>query len=172
MTDIERQFLTGLITAAWPFPWQVMGALTTAIGYFIWSRFYFRVFDRLVRAYVGQVFGTQIIWVLRHSQSYQTSFESGFARYPRWSWGIEREHERTFLRDGAVVVLSFLLVNLLGGLWPVAVFLFMALGLDALSYIIFLPTCIATLAIYGIFWSGRYEVTGMRAPAQQLPPLP
>jgi cytochrome c oxidase subunit IV len=161
MIDLERQLIEQLITAAWPFSWQVAFALAATIGYFIWSRLYFRVIDPLLRARLGQTLGCTIIWVLRHSANYQTAFESGFARYTRWSWGIAMEHQRSFLRDGAVVLLCFLCVNILSGLWPVAVFMLVALGLRALSYIIFLPSCLVMVTIYAIFWSGRYEVSGM-----------
>ena len=162
MVDPERQFIEQLMTAAWPFSWQVVFALAATIGYFMWSRLYFRVVDPILRAWFGQALGLTIVWVLRHSARYQTAFESGLARYPRWSWGIAMEHQRTFLRDGAVVLLCCLCVNILSGLWPLAVFMFVALGLRALSYIILLPACIVMVAIYAIFWSGRYEVTGMQ----------
>ncbi|HEX6289554.1 MAG TPA: hypothetical protein VFZ66_10205 [Herpetosiphonaceae bacterium] len=162
MTDAERQFFEQLITAAWPLSWQAAFAIAAVVGYFAWSRLYFRVVDPIVRARVGSALGTRILWVPRHSASYQTAFESGFDRYHYWSWGIEAESERTFLRDGAVALLSFLCVNILAGCWPVAVFLLVALGLEALSYVVFVPACLAILAIYAIFWSGRYEVTGMR----------
>jgi|GEM_PF-6906969 len=162
MTDPEQQLIAQLITASWPLRWQIIFALAIVGGYFIWSQLYFRVVDPVVRAYISRMLGLQIIWVLRHSSSYPTAFEFGFERYHRWSWGIATESQRTFLRDGMTMMLSLLWVNILAGLWPVAVFLLVSLGLQALSYIVFLPTCVATLAIYAIFWSGRYEVTGMR----------
>jgi hypothetical protein len=162
MTDLERQLMEQLISAAWPLPWQITFALTMLIGYFLWSRWYFRVGDGLVRRQLSQVIGTPIQWVLRHSASYPTAFESGFARYQRWSWGIAQERDRTWLRDGTVALLSILVVNVLAGLWPMALFLGVALGLNALSYLIFVPACVIMLAIYAIFWSGQYEVTGMR----------
>ena len=162
MTDLERQFMERLITAAWPLHLQIAFAVAEVVGYFIWSRLYFRVLDQPLRSQIGRALGVSIIWVLRHSSSYQTPFESGFSRYHRWSWGIEAESERTLLRDGAVAMLSFLCVNVFGGLWPIAIFLFVFLGLDALSYVVFIPVCIAVIAIYSVFWSGRYEVAGMR----------
>jgi hypothetical protein len=168
MTDLERELFMRLITAAWPFSWQVVFALATVIGYFIWSRLYFRVVDPIIRARVGHALGVQIIWVLRHSADYQTAFESGFERYYHWSWGIQAEQQRTLLRDGAVAMLGFLIVSILAGLSPVAVFLFATLGFKVLSAVLFIPACVATLAIYGIFWCGRYEVTGMRQAARNV----
>ena len=168
MTDLERELLVRLISAAWPFHVQVVFALATVIGYFLWSRLYFRAVDPLVRARVGHALGVHVIWVLRHSADYQTAFESGLERYYQWSWGIEAEHQRTFLRDGAVAILGFLIVSVLAGLTPIAVFLVATLGFNALSGVLFIPACVATLAIYAIFWSGRYEVSGMRQPARNV----
>lgn len=162
MTDLERSFVESLITAAWPLHWQIIFAVGLVSGYFFWSRLYFQVLDPIVRARVGAVLGLRLIWVLRHTASYQTAFEWGPVRYHRWSWGIALEQQRTFLRDGLVVLLSLVCVNIIAGLWPLAVFLAVALTLKALAYISFFPTCCAMLAIYAIFWSGRYEVAGMR----------
>ncbi len=94
MTDLERQLLERLIAAAFPLHLQIALALAVVVGYFIWSRIYFRVLDRLLRAQVGRALGVQIIWVLRHSSSYQTPFESGFSRYHCWTWGLNERTER------------------------------------------------------------------------------
>ncbi len=162
MTDLERRFLDQLTTAAWPLWFQVAFALVLVAGYLIWSRLYYHVVDQILRIRIGGSLGVDIIWVRRHSRSYPTPFESGWARYQQWSWGIAAEHERTFLRDDLVAALSLLVVNVLAGLWPIAIFLFVFLGLKALSYVVFLPLCVAMLAIYAVFWSGKYEVAGMR----------
>ncbi len=162
MTELEQRLVEALITAAWPLHGQVSFVIGIVLGYFIWSRLYFRVIDPGIRTRVGAALGVQLIWVLRHSASYQTAFEWEFARYYRWSWGIAQEQQRTFLCDGAVLVLSLLVVNIVAGLWPIGVFLAVALWLEALSYIVFFPTCCLMLALYAIFWSGRYAVAGMR----------
>jgi len=165
MTELEGQLLDQLITAAWPLRLQVAFAVVLVAGYFLWSRLYYRSVDRRLRSAVGRRLGARIIWVPRHSGSYQTPFETGFARYHRWTWGIEAEHDRTFLRDGLVALLTLVIVNVLGGLWPIAIFLWVFLGLEALAYVVFLPLCVALIAIYSIFWSGRYQVSGMRTSA-------
>jgi hypothetical protein len=164
MTDLEHQFLKQLITAAWPLYWQIAFALGLMISYYGWSIVFYRLVDASWRSFIGRALGVRLIWVLRHSNSYQTSFELGLipTRYYRWSWGIEMEHQRTFLRDGAVWLLSLLMVNVLSSLWPMAIFYYVFISLQALSYLVFLPTCIAMIIIYAAFWSGRYEVKGMR----------
>ncbi len=55
-----------------------------------------------------------------------------------------------------------LIVNVACGLCPFALFLWVFLGLKALSYVVFLPVCCALLMIYAIFWTGRYAIAGMR----------
>ena len=76
--------------------------------------------------------------------------------------GSEEERERAFLRDGLVASLCFVVVNLACGRWPVAIFFVVSLGLRALSPIILIPAIMAMVAIYAVFWTGRYEVAGMR----------
>jgi hypothetical protein len=171
MTELEQEFLDGLVTAAWPFPLQVVFGVALAAGYFLWSRLYFRALDPALRGRLGRALGARVVWVHRHSASYPTPLETGFRSYRRWSWGIEEERERTLLRDGAAAALSVVCVNLVGGLWPIAVFLFVALELRALSYVVLMPVCLAALVIYSVFWSGRYEAAGMRTdlPAGRAP---
>ena len=169
MTELEHQFIRQLTTAAWPLPWQIAFGVVMVMGYVGWSRLYFRVLDRGVRARIGRVLGVHIRWVQRHSASYQTPFETGFERYHAWSWGIEEERQRTFLRDGLVASLCFVVVNLAFGLWPVAIFFLVSLGLRALSAIILIPAIVAVVAIYAVFWAGRYEVAGMRDAAAAPP---
>ena len=162
MTELEGQLLQNLIAAALPLPWQVaLGALLVA-GAWLWARLYYRRVDPRVRASIGRLLGTRIIWVLRNSSSYETPFLWERTPYRYWSWGIEALADRTLLRDGLTGLLSVLIVNVTGGLWPFALFLWAFLGLKALSYVVFLPVCCALLVIYAIFWSGRYEIAGMR----------
>ena len=164
MTDLERELLHNLVTAAWPLPVQIAFGAGLLAVYWAWSRFYYAVIDPALRNVVSGVLGARVVWVARHSAEYETPLELGFAhnRYHRWTWGIQGEDRRTAGRDAAALLLSFLFVTLLGGLWPIAVFLFVFLQLKALSYVVFLPVCVAVIVIYSLFWAGRHEVAGMR----------
>lgn len=164
MTDLEREFFARLITAAWPLPMQIAFGVAMIAGYWIWSRLYYTAIDTALRRVAGGVLGARVVWVLRHSAEYQTPFELGLNhnRYFRWTWGIAQPERRTLGRDAAAWLLSFLIVTLLGGLWPVAVFLVVFLVWKALSYVVFLPVCLAVIAIYSLFWAGRHQVAGMR----------
>jgi hypothetical protein len=55
-----------------------------------------------------------------------------------------------------------LLVPVLSGLWPVAVFLLSFLVADFLSILIAYPLLFLTVPIYTRYWSGKYEVPGMQ----------
>jgi VIT1/CCC1 family predicted Fe2+/Mn2+ transporter len=164
MTDLERELLHNLVTAAWPLPMQIVFGAGLLAVYWAWSRFYYAVIDPALRNVVGGVLGAKVVWVARYSDEFDTPLEFGFPynRYHRWTWGIQAESRRTLGRDAAALLLSLLFVTLLGGLWPIAVFLFVFLQLKALSYVVFLPVCLAVLAIYSLFWAGRHEVAGMR----------
>jgi hypothetical protein len=165
MTELEDKFLQGLITAVWPLYLQVAFAVGISVIYYFWSILFYRVFDVSLRSFIGHALHVRIIWVLRHSSNYhQTQFEFGVTptRYRRWTWGIEMEDKRTFFRDGAVSMLSLLVVNILAGLWPIAVFFYVFISLKALSYVVFLPSCIVLLIIYSTFWAGRHKLKGMQ----------
>lgn len=164
MTELEREFLHNLITAAWPLPAQIAFGTGLAAVYWAWSRFYYAVIDPALRNVLGGVLGAKVVWVARHGGEYETPLDLGFPdnRYDHWTWGIAVPAMRTVRNDAAALLLSFLFVTLLGGLWPIAVFLFVFLQLKALSYVVFLPVCVAVIAIYSVFWAGRHEVAGMR----------
>jgi hypothetical protein len=164
MTELEREFLHNLITAAWPLEMQIAFGVGLVAIYWAWSRFYYAVLDPALRNVLSGMLGARVVWVARHSAEYQSPLELGLPhnRYHRWTWGIQAEAKRTAGRDLAALLLSFLFVTLLGGLWPVAAFLFVFLQLKALSYVVFLPVCVAVIALYSIFWAGRHEVAGMR----------
>lgn len=171
MTELEHQLIRQLISAALPFPLQIAVALGLVVGYLSWSGLYFRVLDRRVRTHIGRALGVRVRWVRRGSASYQTPYELDSQRHFRWSWGIEDERQRTLLRDGLVATLCFVVVNLVGGLLPVAIFFLVTLWFRALSAVLLIPAIAAVLAIYTVFWSGRYEVTGMLLdPAEPTPP--
>ena len=152
-----------LTEAGLPLAAQVALGVGLVAGYWVWSRAYYRLLDPALRGAVGRMLGVPIAWVLRHDASYETPFEMVRTPYRRWTWGIPDVTRRTFLRDGAVAFLSLLLVNVLAGVWPAALFLYLFLGPQLLSYVVFLPACLAVIGIYSTFWSGRYEVPGMRS---------
>lgn len=160
MTETEQEFLAGLVTAAWPLAVQIAFAVGTIGGYWLWSRLFYAAVDPWLRRWLGGKLGARVVWVLRHSASYQTPLELGLVRQRRfrWTWGIEREDQRTLSRDAAASLLCFLVVNLAAGLWPIALFLLVALQLKALSYVVLVPGTVAAIAIYSIFWTGRYPV--------------
>ena len=162
MTDAEATFVTALTDAAWPLPRQVLFAVLFLIGYWMWSRHGYPGADRAVRRSLGRRLGVRVIWVPRSRAEYPTPFQY-IGRYRRWSWGIADERDRTFLADGVVGTASVLVVNVLAGCLPVAVFLYIAIWLRALSYLVFMPACLGAIAIYSIYWSGRYEVAWMDA---------
>ena len=54
-----------------------------------------------------------------------------------------------------------LLVPVLCGLSPVAVFLIAFLAADVLSVLVAYPLLFLTIPIYTRYWSGKYEVPGM-----------
>jgi hypothetical protein len=159
VTDAERELLDRLIAAAWPLPWQAALGCALAAGYLAWSRLYYAALDPRLRRAVGGAVGARVVWVRRHSADYPTPFElGGVRRPPRWSWGIAAEGERSWGRDAAVSLLCVLLVNVAAGLWPAALVLYAFAGARVLSYAVFLPTCLAAIAIYSVFWTGRYAV--------------
>jgi VIT1/CCC1 family predicted Fe2+/Mn2+ transporter len=164
MTDLEREFLRDLITAAWPLPVQIGFGAGLLIVYWAWSRLYYAAVDPALRRWLGGALGARVVWVARHGREYDSPLELEPRRYRfhNWTWGIADEANRTVRRDAAALLLSILVVTVIGGMWPVAVFLFVFLQLQALSYVVFLPVCLAVIAIYSIFWSGRHQVAGMR----------
>jgi len=54
------------------------------------------------------------------------------------------------------------LVPVLCGLWPVAVFLVAFLAAEVPSILVAYPLLFLTILIYARYWSGKYEVAGMR----------
>jgi VIT1/CCC1 family predicted Fe2+/Mn2+ transporter len=164
MTELEHEFLLGLITAAWPLSAQIAFGVALVAGYWAWSRLYYAAIDPALRRLVGRTLGARVVWVRRGSAAYPSLYEFGQGRsvIRRWMWGIEPASERTLRNDAATGTLSFFIVTIIGGLWPIALFFFVFLYLKALSYVVFLPVCLAVLAIYSRFWDGRHEVQGMR----------
>lgn len=160
MTELEHEFLRGLIRAAWPLWAQAAFGVAMVAGYWMWTRVYYAAVDPALRRWLGARLGARVVWVRRGSPEYPDALGHRSRRRFRWSWGIDGE--RTLRNDASAATFCFLFVTLLGGLWPVAVFLFVALQLKALSYVVFLPVCLAVIGIYSALWAGRNEVAGMR----------
>lgn len=161
VTDLETTFLAALTTAAWPLGTQVMFTAAFLLAYWLWSRYPFAGVDRAARLWLGRRLGVSVVWVPRNTVEYQTPFHYR-GRYRRWSWGIAAEGDRTFVADGVVATASLLIVNVVAGALPVGLLLYIALWLRALSYVVFLPACVAAVAIYSVYWSGHYHVAWMR----------
>lgn len=157
MTDGERELLRGLFAAAWGLPAQIACALAIVAGYWLWSRWFYAVLDPALRHRLGARLGVRIGWVPRGSGRYPDplEFDPAPGRWYAWTWGIPAPEERTVARDTLVLLFSILVVTVLGGLWPVAVFFYVALELKGLSYVVFLPASLAVVGIYGAHWSGR-----------------
>lgn len=155
---IEEQLLARLVAARWPFAWQVALGAALVAGYWGWSRAFYAIVDPVLRRAAGGLLGAEVVWVRRHSAAYQTPIESGFARWPRWTWGIAAEGSRTVLRDGTALLSCTLLVSVLAGAWLPAALVWTFVGPRLLSYAVFLPACAAVLGLYGAFFTGRYAV--------------
>jgi hypothetical protein len=67
------------------------------------------------------------------------------------------------LQEGVVYAAWLLLVPVLCGLLPVAVFLTAFLLADFPSILIAYPLLFLIIPIYIRYWSGKYEVSGMRS---------
>ncbi len=161
MTELEAELLARLVGARFPLGVQAAIGLALVGGYYAWSRLWFATLDVYARRVAGGLVRAHVVWVERHTADYETPFESGFPSYLRWTWGIEAPQHRTLARDAAVATMHFVVVALLAALWIPALVLG-ALVWDALSYVVFLPVCLAVLFLHGAFWAGRDRVAGMR----------
>jgi hypothetical protein len=162
MTDAEQELVRSLTRGAWPLGWQAVLAVVAVAGYWLWSRAYYRVVDPGMRRRVGRALGAAVVWVPRHTAEYQTPIESGFTRGRRWTWGIAAERERTATARRRRARALRPRRHLAAGLWPVAVTLYLTLWRYPLSALLLIPVLTAVIAIYSVFWTGRYEVRGMR----------
>lgn len=160
MTEAEHQLLQRLVGAAWPLPVQIAFAAAFIVGCAVWPLVYYRALDPTLRALLGRKIGAHVVWVRRHSAEYVTPFESGFARYARWSWGIADPAQRTWHADGITLVASLVVVNILAGMLPFYLLLGVFLGLHGLSYVTFMPCVLAAMLLYSWRWDGRRQVTG------------
>jgi hypothetical protein len=156
MTEPESELLRALITARWSLPAQVVFGIGMVAGYWLWARLFYAAVDPVLRRWVSGWLGAPVVWVLRGSRAYPDTL--GRTGHRRWGWGVPAA--RTARNDAVAWTLSFLFVTVLAGLWPVAVFFLVALWWKALSYVVFFPTCLALVTLYGIFWAGRFPVAG------------
>jgi len=138
---------------------QMIFAVAWTAGYVVWSLLYYRVFDRIVRNAVGALIGTRVVWVYRKGSLYASPL-SFTLPYSRWSWGAA-DRESAGEKDAVIYVLCVVLVYVVAGTWPAAILLG-AVFLTGLHPLIVLPLLFLAIAIYSIWWSGRYEVRGMR----------
>ena len=108
--------------------------------------------------------GVRIVWAVR-----QGGFQKGplwfGPLYDTWSWCIEGGERRTILKEGLVYAAWLLVVPVLCGLLPVAVFLIPFLLVGFPSILVAYPLLFLIIPIYIRYWSGKYEVPGMRSAA-------
>jgi hypothetical protein len=143
---------------------QVALALGWVLGYVLWSRWYFRRLDPRLRARLDRRAGGRVVWTYRRGG---TSGGTLSFRLPvcTWSWGIDdadRSSLRGALRDGTVYALYVVTVPVLAGLWPVAVLSVVVFATRLLHPLVAYPLFFVVIPVYARYWSGRYEVRGMR----------
>ncbi len=141
-------------------------AVGWVVAYIAWSRWYYRRVDPALRQRVARRVGAPIVWTYRRGT---TSGSSLSFRLPvsTWSWGIDDADHGTLrgaARDGGVFALYVLVVPVLAGMTPVAVLLVLVLGAHALHPLVAYPLLFLVIPLYARYWSGRYEVAGMRTP--------
>jgi hypothetical protein len=140
---------------------QITLGLGYVVGSILWPRLYYRRLDPVLRGWLGDKLGVRIVWAIR-----QGGFNKGplwfGPLYDTWAWSIESDQPRTILQEVIVYIAWVLLVPVLCGLWPVAVFLIGVLAAEVPSILIAYPLLFLTIPIYARYWSGKYEVPGMR----------
>ena len=144
-----------------PLEVQIALAAIYLAGSIIWPRIFYRTIDPALRAWLGSRLGVRIGWAVR---------QGGFNRgplwfgplYDTWAWVIEGDAERTIPREVAVYVAWALIVPVLAGLLPIALFFVAFLGLELISTLVAYPLLFLIIPIYTRYWSGKYERPGMR----------
>ncbi len=140
---------------------HVLAGIGYLVGSMLWPRFYYRRVDPALREWLGNKLGVRVVWAHRKGGLHRGPLWFG-PTYDTWAWSIGGEEEITSAKDGLVYTLWLLLVPVLAGLLPVAVFLIAFLGLGFPSFWVAYPLLFLTIPIYTRYWSGRYEVPGMR----------
>ena len=132
------------------------------IGSVLWPRLYYRRTDPVLRRWLGASLGVRIVWAVREGGLNRGPLWFG-PLYDTWSWIIEGNERGTIPQEVLVYTASLFLVPVLCGLLPVAVFLMAFLVADYLSVLVAYPLLFLTIPIYTRYWSGKYEVSGMRS---------
>jgi hypothetical protein len=142
---------------------QVAVAVGWLVGYVGWSRLYYRRVDAALRARVARRVGAPVVWTYRRGDRTGAPLSFRLA-ISTWAWGlddIDRSSLRGVARDGVVYALYVVTVPVLAGLLPVALLLVLILA-HALHPLIAYPLLFLLIPVYARYWSGRYEVPGMR----------
>ena len=140
---------------------QILFGAGYLVGSVVWPRLYYRRLDPVLRRWLGDNLGIRIVWAVRQGGFHRGPLWFG-PLYDTWSWCVEGGERRTILQEVIVYAAWLLLVPVLSGLWPVAVFLLSFLVADFLSILIAYPLLFLTVPIYTRYWSGKYEVPGMQ----------
>ena len=131
------------------------------VGSVLWPRLYYGRLDPVVRRWLGDHLGVQIVWAVRQGGFHRGPLWFG-PLYDTWCWCIEGGERRTIIQEVVVNAAWLLLVPVICGLWPVAVFLSAFLIADVLSILIAYPLLFLNIPIYTRYWGGKYEVPGMQ----------
>jgi len=141
---------------------QITLGLGYVVGSILWPHVYYGRLDPVLRGWLGDKLGVRIVWAIR-----QGGFNKGplwfGPLYDTWAWSIEGEQQRKFFQEFIVYTASLMLVPVLCGLWPVAVFLGAFLAAEVPSILVAYPLLFLTIPIYARYWSGKYEMLGMRS---------
>lgn len=91
------------------------------VGSILWPRIYYRRLDPALRGWLSRKLGVRVVWAHRRGGLHRGSLWFG-PEYDTWSWSVGGEGEIASVKDGLVYTSWLLLVPVLAGLWPVAVF--------------------------------------------------
>jgi hypothetical protein len=130
---------------------QLLFAAAWAAVYVAWSYLYFRALDPIARRVTGNALGVRIVW----ADDARQYFVQG--RYRRWHWGIaDAPADYVSFVELLVQMAEVAIVNVLAGLWPVAI-LYAALVTGWPGPIAAYLGVLLAIPIYSIYWAGRYR---------------
>ena len=141
---------------------QITLGLGYVVGSILWPRFYYPRLDPALRGWLGDKLGVRIVWAIRPGGFNKGPLWFG-PLYDTWAWSIEGGQQRTMLQEALVYTAWVVLVPVLCGLGPVALFLAAFLAAEGPSILVAYPLLFLTIPIYARYWSGKYEVPGMRS---------
>ena len=147
-----------------PLGLQIALAVGYLVGSILWPRLYYRRLDPVIRGWLGAKLGVRIVWAVRQGGMHRGPLWFG-PLYDTWAWTIADGERRTMWKDGLVYAAWVLVVPVLCGLLPVALFLIAFLVVGLLSALVAYPLLFLIVPIYTRYWSGKYEVPGMRPAA-------